>query len=150
MLISKTSRYALQATTFLAGRYETGESAQAQEIAEEIGVPRNYLAKILHQLARSGVLVSERGRNGGFRLARHPAETPLAVVVEPVEPGLGSRHCLLGRDACSDDDPCPAHADWKRLSEEMDRFLAETTLADLARIDPTAGAAARSRKDGPA
>ena len=135
MLISKTSRYALQAATFLAERYESGESVQVQEIAEAVTVPRNYLAKILHQLARQDVLLSERGPRGGFRLAKSPRKTTLAAIVEPVEPGLGDRHCLLGRPSCSDADPCTAHSSWQQLSGELARFLEETTLADLARDD---------------
>ena len=135
MLMSKTSRYALQAATFLAEHWEEGKSIQVQEIAEGTGVPRNYLAKILHQLARQGVLVSERGPKGGFRLAADPSEIALAVVVDTVEPGLADRHCLLGRPACSDEDPCAAHSRWQKLSGDLTRFLAETRLADLARHD---------------
>jgi len=134
MLISKTSRYALQAATFLAERYADERAIQVQEIAEAIGVPRNYLAKILHQLARQGVLLSERGPKGGFRLALAPSEMTLVMVVKPVEPGLGDQHCLLGRPACSDEDPCAAHSRWQKISGDMTRFLGETTLADLARL----------------
>ena len=133
--MSKTSRYALRAATFLAERFEDSKSLQVQEIAEGTDVPRNYLAKILHQLARQGVLVSVRGPRGGFRLAREPAEISLADVVDPVEPGLGNKHCLLGRPTCSDDDPCPAHSRWQHLSGDLARFLEETSLADLIRGD---------------
>jgi Rrf2 family protein len=133
MLISKTSRYALQAATFLAERWGDADAAQAAEIAEGTGVPKNYLSKVLHQLARQGVLVSERGPKGGFRLARDPAEITLAAVIEPVEPSLSEQHCLLGRPICSDRDPCLAHSGWKALSDELRRFLDETTLAELVR-----------------
>jgi Rrf2 family iron-sulfur cluster assembly transcriptional regulator len=91
------------------------------------------MSKILHQLARQGVLVSERGPKGGFRLARDPAEIALAAVIEPVEPSLSDQHCLLGRPSCSDRDPCLAHSGWKALSDELRRFLDETTLAELVR-----------------
>ena len=131
MLVSKTSRYALQSAALLAGRWHEGTAAQAAEIAESTGIPKNYLSKILHQLARQGVFLSERGPKGGFRLARDPAEISLAEVIEPVEPGLTEPHCLLGRDTCSDRDPCQAHAGWKALSDEVRRFLDETSLAEL-------------------
>lgn len=132
MLVSKTSRYALQAATHLAECWMDDEAARAGEIAVQTGIPKNYLSKILHQLARQGVCVSERGRNGGFRLARDPAKITLAAVVETVEPGLSEQHCILGRPRCSDRNPCLAHTSWKSLSEDLRRFLNETSLADLA------------------
>ena len=131
MFVSKTTRYALQAATDLAKRWDENAPSQAAEIADRTGVPKNYLSKVLHQLARGGVCLSERGPKGGFRLARNPSEIPLAEVVEAVDPSMTDRQCLLGRPACRDSDPCPAHAQWKTISEELDRFLHETSLADL-------------------
>lgn len=135
MLISQTSRYALQAAVYLAGRWDEDCLVPVGQIAEALDVPRNYLSKTLHQLARSGVLVSVRGPGGGFRLAGDPAKVKLAEIVLPVEPGIGERYCLLGRAACSDDDACPAHERWRALAEQSRRFLEETCLADLVRDD---------------
>lgn len=132
MTLSKTSRYALRAATDLAEQWDRDAAALVREIADRTGIPRNYLSKILHQLARDGVVVSERGRTGGFRLARDPAETTLAAIIEPVDPTAMHQHCLLGRPACTDADPCAAHPRWKALSEDLRRFLNETTLAELA------------------
>jgi Rrf2 family protein len=135
MLLSQTSRYALRASVFLAERWTDDRSTAVRDIAAGLDVPRNYLSKILHQLAREGVLLSERGPRGGFRLARAPGEIALAEIVEPLEPAFSERRCLLGRPRCSDDDPCPAHQRWSELAEEATRFLEDTTLADLVRGD---------------
>ena len=97
-------------------------------LAEALGVPRNYLSKILHQLARSGVLASARGPHGGFQLAAPPAAISLAEVVGAVEPQRFERRCLLGRPECSDANPCPAHDSWQVLAEGISCFLHETTL----------------------
>lgn len=133
MLISQTSRYALQAATYLAKCWGEDRLVPVGEIAEAIDVPRNYLSKTLHQLARSGVLVSVRGPNGGFGLSDDPSTLTLADIVLPVEPRIADRRCLLGRETCSDDDPCPAHDRWKALTDQAVQFLAETSLADLVR-----------------
>ena len=69
-MLSKTSRYALGATAALAERWDEGCAIRVGDIAADLDVPRNYLSKILHQLSRAGVLTSERGPKGGFRLAR--------------------------------------------------------------------------------
>jgi len=133
MLLSRTSRYALRATAFLAGRAAEERPTPVAEIAAALGVPRNYLSKVLQQLARRGLLVSERGPRGGFRLASPPEAIRLLEVVETVEPRTAERDCLLGRPVCSDETPCAAHSHWREVSDAVERFLGETTLAELAR-----------------
>jgi Rrf2 family protein len=94
-------------------------------------MPANYLSKILHALARAGVLESERGPNGGFRLARSPEELSLAEVMAPFEAIVEQRSCLLGRDQCSDEAPCRLHEHWKLASDPMIEFFKNTKIADL-------------------
>lgn len=135
MLLSQTTRYALQAAVLLAERHDADVAVSVAEMAQVLDIPRNYLSKTLHQLARNGILTSERGPKGGFRLATAPDRIRLAEIVEPVEPGFSERHCLLGRATCSDDDPCPAHGEWREVSGKFTRFLEETSLAQLVRDD---------------
>ena len=68
MILSKSAKYALRATLCLA-ECEGERPMPVDEIAERLDVPRNYLSKILHILARTGTLDSTRGPGGGFRLA---------------------------------------------------------------------------------
>jgi Rrf2 family nitric oxide-sensitive transcriptional repressor len=100
-------------------------------MATATGIPANYLSKILHQLGRSGVVVSERGRAGGFRLAAPPSTVLLASVVAPFEPQVQRTRCLLGLPQCSDSNPCGAHERWRAIKEATLQFLNETTLADV-------------------
>lgn len=129
-MLSRTAEYALRAVLFLA---DSGKPANVDQIAERLRVPRNYLSKTLHRLAREGVLASTRGQRGGFRLARDPDRLSLLSVVEPFDPIRGERRCLLGRPQCSDANPCPAHAQWKAVSDEVAAFFREKTVGDLLR-----------------
>lgn len=106
---------------------------RGSEISEALDIPANYLSKILHQLARAGVLNSVRGPSGGFALAQPTDELNLAELLEPIEAERLDRRCLLGRPRCRDADPCAAHDQWRSLSEHIDRFLEETTLASLSK-----------------
>lgn len=126
-MISKTEEYALRAAIHLARHYEAG-SVRSSTLARETGIPANYMSKVLHQLARHGVVVSERGRNGGFRLSRAPGTITLSQLLAPFAPPEGRARCLLGRDECSDDDPCAAHAHWKGARQMIGDFFQETTL----------------------
>lgn len=133
MLLSQTGKYAIRAALYLAQR-DRDEPVPVGEIAEALDVPRNYLSKILHQLARDGVLRSERGPRGGFRLASEAGELSLARILEPVEP-LSDRRCLLGRSECTDTDPCPLHERWKALAGGIEELLRRTSLDELAGRD---------------
>lgn len=130
VMISKTAEYALRATLFLAGQ-PPGQSITAADIAHGLRVPANYLSKILHTLGRAGILHSERGRHGGFQLAHPPDELSLARVIEPFDEFDERSTCLLGRNRCSDGNPCAAHRQWKDVHEIVTGFFKETTLADL-------------------
>lgn len=129
-MLTNTSEYALRAVIYLALRPGDGP-VKLDRVAEALDVPRNYLSKTLHQLARQGVLVSERGPAGGFRLARPPAELTLAEVVETFEPARLVRRCLLGLGECSDETPCAVHERWKVIAGPMRAFFRDTTVADL-------------------
>lgn len=129
-MLSRTAEYALRAVLYLADN--AGDAPITVDgIAESLGVPRNYLSKTLHLLARQGVLSSSRGPRGGFVLAVPADRLTLYEVVEPFQELGERRTCLLGRPVCSDRDPCPAHHRWKEVAERLADFFRETTVAEL-------------------
>lgn len=118
---------------------EREEPTRVDDIAEALSVPRNYLSKILHALARSGLLVSSRGPGGGFVLAPGSKSTSLAEIIQLFDPSEPQDRCFLGRPQCRDDDPCPAHAQWSVIKSSILHFLTQTTIEELARdgLPPT-------------
>lgn len=137
MILSQTAVYALQATLCLAAR-SSEERVRVDDVAEALDLPRNYLSKILHTLAREGVLSSARGPGGGFALAHPASDLTLAAVIEHFDGLPDASGCLLGRPECSDLDPCAAHARWKSVAHSVREFFAETTIADLTRMHSAA------------
>ncbi|RMH18750.1 MAG: Rrf2 family transcriptional regulator [Gemmatimonadetes bacterium] len=133
-MLSQTAVYALRAVLYLSER-GAEEPVRVDDIARDLDVPRNYLSKILHALARDGVLASLRGPRGGFSLAVPAARLPLARVVEVFDDLGDERRCLLGRPVCSDHTPCAAHARWKSIATQVRAFFSETTVADLSPND---------------
>lgn len=132
VILSQTALYALRATLCLAGHASSGP-VRVDDLAEQLEVPRNYLSKILHALARAGVLASSRGPGGGFRLAGPASELMLADVVEHFDQVPDEPFCLLGRAECSDVDPCQAHDRWRGVSVAVNGFFRETSIADMSR-----------------
>lgn len=136
MILSQTAMYALRAMLHLAERPDD-QPMRVKDIAAALDVPRNYLSKILHVLARRGLLRSARGPEGGFSLAASPSRTTLLEVAGHFD-DMDRERCLLGRPECRDDDPCPAHEQWKEVAAVLHAFFRNTTIADLARRPATA------------
>ncbi len=149
-MLSQTAEYALRAVVFIA-QQPLGELVQVAPLSAALGIPQNYLAKTLHQLARAGVLRSTRGKSGGFSLGRSAVTIRLHDVIAPFEVIDERPHCLLGRPECSAKNPCPAHERWQGVSSQVTAFFRTTTIADMAAGPPTASwarpFAARARAD---
>jgi len=131
MIYSKPCEYAIRALSHLAAN--SGATARADEIARAEGVPLPILAKILQELVRKGLLESQRGPGGGFRMARRPELITLRDVVAAID-GLDQfLECAVGLERCSDDSPCPLHDQWKPVRARLMEFLETTTLDAMAR-----------------
>jgi len=132
-MISRASEYAIRALTFLAQQDSDSGFYLARDMAEKLGVPAPFLAKILQPLVTRGLIKSQRGRSGGFKLADGKAASDISLYdIVDAEEHLGKiRKCLLGQDECSDERACPLHHYWKRTSDEYLALLASTTLRDL-------------------
>jgi DNA-binding IscR family transcriptional regulator len=113
-MLSRSAQYAIRALAYLAMRGR-GQWVLARRIAAAVDIPSPFLAKILQTLAIEGILESQRGRNGGFRLVRDP-----------------DRLCVLGQKVCSDESACPLHHTWKHSLNSFRHRLQTTTLTDLS------------------
>ncbi len=136
MKISKTEEHALRLVMRLA---RLGAQATLTELSELEGMPEPTVAKLLGKLRRGGVVVAQRGRNGGYELARPAAEIDVAsVIVALGKPLLDGSDCTPGRPAETD---CPNAADcglrpvWRHLERRISGVLTATTLADLIRAE---------------
>lgn len=125
--------YAVRTLTWLAQRTDD-KYHLARDMAEELGLPAPFLGKVLQPLVAKGILHSQRGRSGGFRLARPASEIRLQEVVETQEDLEKRRVCVLGQSECSKHDVCPLHDWWSQTTERFFSVLATTSLADTARF----------------
>lgn len=130
-MISKTGMHAVNAVATLA-LLSDGRFAGAAEIADRIGAPRNYLGKLLKVLADNGLLDSQKGKGGGFRLSRDAGRISLYEIMEPIDHVSRWGGCFLGRARCSDHTPCALHQRWSTVRRAYIQFLQETTVADVA------------------
>jgi Rrf2 family nitric oxide-sensitive transcriptional repressor len=108
-----------------------GRLTTIAEIAHSFGISKNHLMKVVNDLGRRGYLDTVRGRNGGLRLLRRPAEINIGEVVRATEDELGVIGCLHGSGYCRIERACVLRG---AAREATDAFLAvfdRYTLADL-------------------
>ena len=132
-LIGHASEHAIRALTYMAQNHGEGYHL-VRTMAAELQLPQAYLAKVLQPLAARRVLESQRGRGGGFRLARPPREVTLHEIVDSQEDLGRARQCFLGQAECSDERACPMHEFWKHTSQDFLARLQGTSLQDVVRF----------------
>jgi Rrf2 family protein len=128
--LSPTAGYAILALSYLDR--EARQLVLTRDIARSTGISPTYLSKILHALARSGLIEGKRGYHGGFRLARPAGQIRLMEIVEAAEHQPWQRPCLLGMRDCSGEAACAMHAFWTDITQQIESKLQHTTLGDIA------------------
>jgi len=117
----------------LADQGSAGKFLLLRKIVGGDDLPSHFVGKILQILVREGILLSAKGRNGGFALQRPPEKITLREIVDALDGPQRLKRCILGYSPCDNSQQCPQHDDWVEVREQIERMLARTTLADLVR-----------------
>ncbi|MEM8781297.1 MAG: Rrf2 family transcriptional regulator [Planctomycetota bacterium] len=131
LLYSTTCAYAIRALCRLAviagDRY-----VQVGDICEGTDLPAPFIAKVLRELVEAKLLISAKGRGGGYALAKSAEKIRLIDVVEAIDGKEHVSRCVVGLAACNDKQPCPQHEDFKPVRAQIGDYLRETTLQTMA------------------
>jgi Rrf2 family iron-sulfur cluster assembly transcriptional regulator len=128
--LTNAADYAVRAMIHIACLPE-GAVALRGDVARAYGIPSSFMAKILRQLVRAGLLQSSRGVHGGFALARSASEIHLLEVVEAIEGPLALVDCMSEGSGCTWADECPANSVWQEVQLGMADVLRRATLETL-------------------
>ncbi len=128
ILISRTAEYALRAIICLAGN--SAKSLTSQEIADTTHVPAGYMSKVLQALGRAGLVISQRGLNGGFALTRPSTDITVLDVVSAVDPIKRIRTCPLGLKQHGTN-LCPLHKRLDEAAAQIEQSFKDTVVSDL-------------------
>ncbi len=131
LLFSKSCEYALQAALFLA-RHRDRSPILLREISDSLYIPYHVLSKTMQNLAKNGLLISNKGMNGGFALSRHPSEILLKDIVHAIDGDELFTRCVLGFPKCGDRNPCPVHNQWTKAKDSILEMLYERNLDELS------------------
>ncbi len=127
--LTKKADYGLIALRHLALH---PDGASAKEIAGNYGIPVPLLAKVLQKLARGGLLTSEYGTNGGYRLARDPREINALEVVRTIDGPVILTSCFTGSRACYQSGTCSVREPLRKIHESILQLLENITISELA------------------
>ena len=129
-MVTRAADYALRATLALAA-LPPGARLCLTELSGECEVPPAYLYKILHSLAKGGLLAAHRGVTGGYELTPRARDASVLDVLDAVN-GLPLLNTCVLAGGCHRAPTCPAHPVWKLAQERMREVLAGVRIVDLA------------------
>ncbi|MCG3174998.1 MAG: putative HTH-type transcriptional regulator [Myxococcota bacterium] len=133
MIYSNTCRDTIAALSILASD-ESNAYVLLDDLCKSGEMSRHVMAKIFQELVRKGILVSARGRGGGFALSRPGEDINLLEIVEAVDGLKWMELCVVGLARCDEAQPCPLHEQWTYLRSRIRQYLVQTTLADRCHI----------------
>jgi Rrf2 family nitric oxide-sensitive transcriptional repressor len=140
MRLTDYTDYALRVLMYLGA--QPGRLVTVQEIADNHGISKNHLTKVVHHLGQAGLVETVRGRTGGVRLARDPATISMGEVVRITEPDFTMVECFdETKNACSLSPTCVLKS---ALGRATGAYLRELDGVALASVLPRARGAWRS------
>ena len=147
MELNTKARYAVMAMADLA-KYGNGGAVPLSAIAERQQLSLAYLEQIFLRLRRAGLVESERGRAGGYRLGRPAYAIFIAEIMSAVEEETRMTRCLGSETSClGSDNRCLTHSLWSALGGHIRAFLSEVSLQEVIDGIPEAKLAAPAEQD---
>lgn len=135
MKVSTKGRYALRLMIDL-GRNDTGEFISLKDISRRQEISIKYLEQIINLLSKAGFLVSLRGPNGGYKLAKPPKEYTVGSILRITEGNLAPVSCLENEpNRCERMSACATVDFWSGLYTLINEYVDSVTLDELVEKD---------------
>ena len=135
-MLSNTSKYAIRALIYLAMHSEEKKVVGINIISAEIKIPSPFLSKILQILVKNKLLVSIKGPNGGFGLAKPATKITLLNIAEIIEGKGFLDECLLGLKACTESSKtCPIPSKLFPIHDQIKDMFAKTTISEFSNVE---------------
>lgn len=131
IIFTRACEYALQAMLYLALQPPHTPTLQ-RDISEALNIPQHFLGKVLQSLSRSRLVVSQKGKAGGFVIGKPPRDITPNDIIQAIDGPLFLEDCVLGFPGCSDEIPCPVHSQWKDIKESILEMLRNKNIEQLS------------------
>ena len=132
--LNKMTDYAVVMLSHLA--VDVDRVVTAAELARGSVLPLPSVSKLMKQLSRAGILTSQRGASGGYRLGRAPKDISIADIVTILEGPIALTACIEGADtSCNAIPQCSLSGHWNQVNHAIQVALDSVSLADLINAD---------------
>ncbi len=128
--LTKKADYGLMAMKHLAERDQDG-ACSAKDVADAYHIPQEALAKILQKLAKAGLLHSQHGMNGGYKLARDASRISAFEVIRAIDGPLFITSCITVRGECDQTERCTIREPLRRVNQSIEEVLRRITIAEM-------------------
>lgn len=130
MQINRQTEYAIR-TILELSKLPYGSMLNAKTISENQNIPEVFLKKTIQMLSRGGLVLTQRGTQGGVKLARPSCEITIADVVVTIEGPLALNLCINESYHCKNKPQCQVHRILRRTQDAVVRELTRETFADI-------------------
>ncbi len=131
MLISTKGRYGVMIMVYLAENYNKGHKP-LKEIAASQELSEKYLEQIINPLTKAGLLISYRGSQGGYALAKAPADVSVGEILRILEGSLAPVYRVAENgETCEKLNSCNSVVVWKKIKDAIDNVVDNMSLSDL-------------------
>lgn len=132
IIFSKSCEYGIQSVLYIA-KVSGERPVLLKEISTALNIPHHFLSKILQTLTKNEIVISHKGFNGGFELAKKASEINIIDVVRAIDGESYLTDCVLGFPDCSDNNPCPVHNTWSKSKNIILDMLHNKTVEKLSK-----------------
>jgi len=130
-MLSNACQYAIRSVLYLSIHSNDKKRIGVKKIATELETPQPFLAKLLQQLAKSELVSSIKGPNGGFYLTEKIQRIHFGTSVKCIDGVDKFETCFLGLSSCSDENPCPVHFIVSPFKDKLLNDFRDKTIAQF-------------------
>jgi len=131
MQLSKSSQYAIRILAYMADHQDT-KLLNATDLSENLQIPYKFLTKIMTEVVKSGLVVSMRGRDGGYAFAKEPSKIIISEILDIFHDAIKDEQCVLGIGFCDNVCKCALHDQWMEPKLLLQKMFRESTLESIA------------------
>jgi len=131
MQLSNSSQYAIRILAYMADNKDS-KLLNATELAKTLYIPYKFLTKIMTELVRSGLVISIRGRDGGYKFEKETSEIMVSDILTIFNDSIKDEQCVLGIGFCNGLCKCALHDQWVEPKYLLQKMFQESSLEDIA------------------
>ena len=130
MKLNRTTQYAIKILAHMSND-DSRQLFSAQYISEKLAIPYKYMTRLMSQLVNAELLLSIRGREGGYKLAKNSSDITILDILNAACDPLDSHICILGSTPCNEHKKCALHDAWRAPKKSIANMFKNTTLDKL-------------------